>query len=103
LTEAGIEFSKIHDLEELLDSVLPVAPHLEQFRAGLASLTDHAVVFRYPGESTTREVARTAFANCQSVRRAIRKILGLDEPPSGQMKLQIKERRGPYKVQRKRK
>ncbi len=102
LTEAGIEFSKIHDLEELLDSLLPVAPHLEKFRAALASLTDHAVGSRYPGDSATRDVARTAFANCQSVRRAIRKILGLDGPPSAQMNLQIKERRVRYRVHRKR-
>ncbi|HUI07240.1 MAG TPA: HEPN domain-containing protein [Verrucomicrobiae bacterium] len=98
LTEAGIEFSKIYDLEELLDSLLPVAPHLERFRASLASLTDHAVDFRYPGESATREVARTAFANCQSVRRAIRKILGVDEPPSAQLRLRVSEKRARYRT-----
>jgi len=94
LTEAGIEFSKIHDLEELLDSLLPIAPHLEKFRAGLASLTDHAVEFRYPGESATREVARSALANCRAVRKEIRKLLGLDEPPSAQLDLRIKDAAG---------
>jgi len=101
LVEAGRPFTKIHDLEELLDVVLLIEPHLEHLRPGLASLTDHAVVFRYPGESATKEVARTAFLNCSESRTAIRRCLGLDEPPSAQMKLQIKERAGRYHVRRK--
>jgi HEPN domain-containing protein len=103
LTEASIPFRKIHDLEELLDALLPVAPQLQAFRKGLASLTDHAVDFRYPGESATEEVAKRAFANCRAVRKEIRKILGLDEPPSAQMNLRIKEKRARYKVRRKKK
>lgn len=102
LTESGAPFSKIHDLEELLDALLPIAPQLETSRKGLASLTDHAVEFRYPGESATKEVAKTAFANCRVARKEIRKMLEMDEPPSEQMDLRIKERRGRYKVQRKR-
>jgi HEPN domain-containing protein len=102
LTEASIPFRRIHDLEELLDALLPIAPQLEAFRKGLASLTDHAVDFRYPGESATKEVAKAAFANCRAVRKEIRGILGLDEPPSSQMSLRIKEKRGSYKVRRKR-
>jgi HEPN domain-containing protein len=98
LTEAGIEFSKIHDLEELLDSLLPIASHLERFRPGLASLTDHAVEFRYPGESATREVARNALANCRAVRKEIRKCLGLDEPTSSQLGLGVRERRARYRA-----
>lgn len=103
LVEAGQTFAKIHDLEELLDSVLKIVPRLEHLRPGLASLTDHAVVFRYPGESATMEVARTAFVNCSAARSAIRQCLGLDEPPSGQTKLQVKERRATYRVRRRRK
>jgi hypothetical protein len=85
----------------LLDALLPIAPQLDTFRKGLASLTDHAVEFRYPGESATKEVAKTAFANCRVARKEIRKTLGMDEPPSGQMNLRIKERRARYKVRRK--
>lgn len=101
LTEASVAFRKIHDLEELLDALLAVAPQLETYRKGLASLTDHAVDFRYPGESATKEVAKTAFGNCRAVREEIRKILGMDEPPTAQMNLRIKERRARYKVGRK--
>lgn len=102
LVEAGRTFAKIHDLEELLDAVLVIEPELENLRAGLASLTDHAMVFRYPGESATKEVARTAFRNCSEARAAIRRCLGLDEPPTGRMKLVIKERRATYRVRRRR-
>jgi HEPN domain-containing protein len=103
LVEAGRTFAKIHDLEELLDAVLRLEPHLEHLRPGLASLTDHAVVFRYPGESATKEVAQAAFLNCSVTRAALRQCLGLDEPPTGQMKLVIKERQARYRVRRRRK
>jgi HEPN domain-containing protein len=99
LVQNGIEFPRIHDLEIVLDLSLPVAPHLEKFRAQLASLTDHAVEFRYPGETATGEVAKTAFADCRAVRKEIRKILRLDEPPTAQLPL-IKERRSPYRARR---
>jgi HEPN domain-containing protein len=100
LVEAGLTFQKTHDLEALLDAAARLEPHLESFRKGLAALTDHAVEFRYPGEWATKEMAKTDLAHCRDVRKQIRKSLGLDEPPSGQMKLQIKERRGEYRVQR---
>ena len=102
LVEDGIRFPKTHDLEEVLDLVLPIEPHLGTFRGKLASLTDHAFEFRYPGESATKEEAGAAITSCRAVRKEMRKILGLDGPPSAQMNL-IKERRARYKVQRKRK
>jgi len=101
MIEADVHFKKIHDLEELLDALLPIAPHLEAFRKGLASLTDHAVEFRYPGESATKEIATTAFANCRVVRKEIRKLLGLEGSPSVQMNLRIREKRTRYKTRRK--
>ena len=103
LVEAGIRFPKTHDLEEVLDLLLPIEPHLGTFRRKLASLTNHAFEFRYPGESATKEEAKIAFSSCRVVRKEIRKILGLDGPPSGQMNLRIKERRARYKVRRKKK
>ena len=79
LVEAGIRFSKIHDLEHLLNAVLPVELLWESFRAKLGELTSFAVSFRYPGESATRGLARTAVADCQAIRGAIRISLGLSE------------------------
>jgi HEPN domain-containing protein len=101
LVEAGKHYPKTHDLEEVLDLILPIEPHLEVLRGKLASLTDYAFEFRYPGESATKEVARIALTNCRSVREELRLSLGLDKPPSTQMNLGIKERRGQYKARRK--
>jgi HEPN domain-containing protein len=103
LVEAGKHHPKTHDLEEVLDLVLPIEPHLEVFRGRLASLTDYAFEFRYPGESATKEVARIALASCRSVREELRRCLGLDRPPSPQMSLGIKERRTRYKLRHKKK
>ncbi len=58
LVEAGIRFAKVHDLQQLLDAVLPVEPLWEPFRSKLGELTSFAVAFRYPGESATREPPR---------------------------------------------
>ena len=54
LVEANIRFSKTHDLERLLDLILPREPLWEPFRQILIDLSNFAVVFRYPGESATR-------------------------------------------------
>jgi HEPN domain-containing protein len=99
LVENALGFPRIHDLEMLLDLSLPAAPHLEKHRAQLAWLTDHAVEFRYPGETATKEVAAKALSDCRAVRREIRKLLRLDEPPSSQLTL-IKEKRSHYRVGR---
>jgi len=100
LVEAGMAFSKTHDLEELLDAVAPLEPSLRKLRKQLASLTDRAVDVRYPGEWASEEVARESFATCQIVRHQLRGSLGVDEPPTGQMKFQIKERKARYRVRR---
>jgi HEPN domain-containing protein len=103
LVEAGKRYPKTHDLEEVLDLILPIEPHLEVLRSRLASLTDYAFEFRYPGESATKEVARIALTNCCSVREELRRCLGLDKPPPAQMNLGIKEHRTHYRARRKKK
>lgn len=50
LVEAGIEFSKPHDLGALLDLLVPVEMIWESLRFELDSLTDRAVEVRYPGK-----------------------------------------------------
>lgn len=40
-------------------------------------LTDYAVVFRYPGESATKEQSRESYLKCVEMREAIRKKLKL--------------------------
>lgn len=97
LVENTVGFPRIHDLEMLLDLSLPITPYLEKHRAQLAWPTDHAVEFRYPGETATKEVAAKALSDCRAVRKEIRKILRLDEPPSPQLTL-IKEKRSHDRV-----
>jgi HEPN domain-containing protein len=71
----GIEFPKTHNLTVLLDLALPVAPLWESWRRGFKAVSDFAVEFRYPGEHATREVAKHAFAICDSFRKDIREIM----------------------------
>ena len=60
LTETGRDFSRTHDLNHLLDLILPTHPLWEAFRSGFQELVAYAVEYRYPGESATKEMAQTA-------------------------------------------
>jgi len=62
LVKKRISFSKIHDLEVLLDLCLPAYPLWEPMREEMQLLTQYAVQFRYPGESADKEEARQAVA-----------------------------------------
>ncbi len=77
LCEAGISFTKIHDLVALLEQALDVEPAWEKFREDLAYLSDFAVTFRYPGESADAESAIDAQRRCRLFRNAARQALGL--------------------------
>lgn len=100
LVESGVRFPKTHDLMLLLRLAQPVEPSLGVLGNRLEALNDYAVALRYPGETATPSEARLALANCRVIRRAARKCLGLDEPPSRQMKLQIKEQKARYRAGR---
>lgn len=77
LCQAGIHFTKVHDLPSLLSQVLPSEPLWESYCADLAYLSDFAVHFRYPGESADRSTALRARSLCRSFRKAARQSLGL--------------------------
>ena len=77
LQEAEIPFPKTHDLVLLLDLILPVEPLLKDLRVLLAPLSSQAIMFRYPGESSTREIAKISVRNCTSTRQRLRQSLGL--------------------------
>lgn len=79
LVAAKIAFTKTHDLQLLLDLILPREPLWETFRPLLIELNRFAVAFRYPGESATRELAKAAVANAKAIRQRIRESLGLRE------------------------
>lgn len=77
LCEAGFEAGRLHDLVALLERVLVFEPLWEAFRADLAYLSDFAVAYRYPGESSTREQAQDAVTRCRRFRLVVRQALGL--------------------------
>jgi len=70
LSEAGIEFSKTHDLHSLLKQALAL-------ESDLAYLNDFAVAFRYPGDSADRKTALEARKLLRVFRQAARAALGL--------------------------
>jgi HEPN domain-containing protein len=79
LTEAEIEFPKIHILAKLLDLALPVEPLWEAFREHMIYLTNFSVTYRYPGESADRKTALDARRRCRLFRKVAREALGLQE------------------------
>lgn len=74
-----IKFDKTHNLIVLLDQVLQVAPFFAPYRDALQDLTEYAVMFRYPGDSADKEMARDAVKQCKAIRAVARSTLGLPD------------------------
>ena len=72
LQEQGHHIPKTHDLNQLLEYCLPYDGTLEPHRDLLKDLTRFAVEFRYPGESATKEDARTALQHAKILRAFLR-------------------------------
>ena len=81
LCEADVEAARLHDLVALLDRVLTHEPLWEVFRADCAYLSDFAVAYRYPGESSSREQCRDAVKRCRRFHLVARQSLGVCEDP----------------------
>jgi HEPN domain-containing protein len=77
LQEAGSAFPKTHNLLDLLQRALVVEPSWAALNPALTQLVNYAVVFRYPGLSASKADARKALTACRSVRRTVRRSLGL--------------------------
>jgi HEPN domain-containing protein len=77
LQEAGIAFPRTHDLEELVDLVLPVEPLAATLRPQLNLLSKAAVEVRYPGRMATKQTAKESVATARGVRAFIRLSFGL--------------------------
>ncbi len=82
LCEAGEKFPKTHDLDVLLNLVLPLEPLWAVIRKQAADLTDYAVHFRYPGSSATQAQARQAIKDCVYLRSVVRTGLGFSDSNS---------------------
>jgi len=79
LQEANIPFTRTHDLERLLNLILPTFPDWEVWQADFSTISEHAVDFRYPGKPATATDAQHAVKTCDQVRQSVRGQLGL--PP----------------------
>ena len=77
LEEAGILSPKTHDLKKLLQLLLPVEPLWAALLPSLASLSNYAVEFRYPGHEATAHDLNEAIRHAKAVRREARLALAL--------------------------
>jgi HEPN domain-containing protein len=77
LEELGIPVKKTHELEDLLDKLLPHHQSLRSYRRGLAFLNNFAVEVRYPGDNASKRQAEAALRWAGKVRHACRNFLGL--------------------------
>ena len=77
MEEAEIRFRKTHDLDKLLQEVLPVEPLWSALLPAMLELNPYAVDFRYPGEEATAQDLKDAIKAAKAVRREARLALGL--------------------------
>jgi HEPN domain-containing protein len=77
LQELGLSVPKIHDLEAIMDLLLPHDATLKPIRRGLKSLSRYAVEYRYPGWRATSRQMKSALQKAEHVRLEIRTRLGL--------------------------
>ena len=78
LVNHGVSFGKTHDLLPLLSKCLPMHPLWESWVDDVEWLTQYAVLFRYPGETATRDDAKKAVRTAKALRTELRYALGLD-------------------------
>ena len=77
LEEAGIAFSRTHNLTSLLTLALAVEPTWTVLQPYLTALNIYAVAFRYPGSSATKGNAANALKAGRYVRRMVRQSFDL--------------------------
>ena len=77
LQQEGTRFAKSHDLIILVKAGLLKHPLWEPDLGNMEILSRYAVLFRYPGESATREDAMTAVKLMRIYRERLRRVLGL--------------------------
>lgn len=77
LVDAGIYFSKTHNLIALLTLALAVEPSWSVLQQQLRALNVYAIDYRYPGNTATKTDAKDAMKDCREVRRVIRQAFGL--------------------------
>ena len=79
LQETGAVVPRTHDLDDLLDLLLPFDATLAPLRRGLHSLTRYAVEYRYPGPRATQRGMEAALRHAEQMRRELRGRLGITD------------------------
>jgi HEPN domain-containing protein len=77
LQEIGLPVPRTHDLDELLDLVLPHDAALRRLRRGMVFLSQFAVDYRYPGRRASKRQADAALRWAERTRVELRARLGL--------------------------
>lgn len=77
LQEVNISFSKTHDLEELLNLIVPTIPAWHLWQPDFKIITAYAVESRCPGDSATADNTQHAMHICDEVRQSVRIQLNL--------------------------
>ena len=79
LQEANLPTPRTHDLNELLDVIVPARPEWETWRTDFSAFDKYAVDARYPGYVATEADAEHAVRICDEVRQTVRNMLELSE------------------------
>ncbi len=77
LQENNIPIQRTHNLEDLLNLILPTIPAWHAWKAGLSKLSKHAVETRYLSASPTEADTEHAMQICEEVRQTVREHLKL--------------------------
>ncbi len=72
LQENNIPIQRTHNLNDLLDLILPTIPAWRVWQVDLSTLTKHAVDSRYPEQIATASDAENAMRICREIREAVR-------------------------------
>ena len=72
LQEVNISFSKTHDLEELLNLIVPTIPAWHLWQPDFKVITAYTVESRCPGDSATADNTQHAMHICDEVRQGVR-------------------------------
>ena len=80
LQQANIHTPRTHNLEELLDLIIPTLPDWSDWQRDFKTIMAYAVDPRYPEDSRTAEDTHHATHICPEVRQAVRTQLKLEMP-----------------------
>lgn len=79
MAKHGMEIPRTHDLLELLDLIVSLAPDAASLESMLLNLNDFSVVVRYPSHVSLEEQdAIKALEGVNTIRNFLAKLLSLD-------------------------